>query len=71
MKNIPVLILVMAFVLHPEVLTACPLCQGGQGVSQQTIAAYKGITLLLALLPVVGAGGIFYWIYNKYKRFEQ
>jgi len=54
-------------VLAPMLTVACPLCQGGQGISKETIFAYKGITLFLALLPILGSGGIFYWIYLKNK----
>lgn len=60
----------IALALFPQLGTACPLCQGGQGVSEKTIFAYKGITLLLALLPVVGCSAIFYWINLKTKQGE-
>ena len=55
----------------PLVAPACPLCQGGQGYSNDSIFAYKAMTLFLALLPILGCGGIFYWIYCKYKRIER
>jgi hypothetical protein len=54
----------------PVVADACPLCQGGGGSSQKTIIAYKNTTLFLALLPLVTCGGIFYWIYRRYKRYD-
>lgn len=54
----------------PDILTACPLCQSGGGISPQTVSAYKGITLFLAVLPIAGASGVFYWIYTKNKKFD-
>ena len=55
-------------ILLPAIAGACPLCQGG--ASEKTAIAYKGITLFLALMPIIGGGGIFYWIYCKNKTQE-
>ena len=55
--------IVLAIVLFSIEANACPLCQGG--AAKDTAFAYKGITLFLALLPILGAGGIFYWIKIK------
>ncbi len=66
--NFRTLLLCAAFFLLPFLSEACPMCQGG--TSKDTIFAYKGITLFLALLPVLGGGGIFYWIYLRSKKAE-
>jgi hypothetical protein len=58
------IIIIAAFLLLSSMTNACPLCQGG-GYSKKTTKAYKQVTLFLGLLPIVGAGGIFYWIYKK------
>lgn len=63
------LILFLVIFLVPVIAHACPMCQGGP--SKDTIFAYKGITLFLALLPIVGAGGIFYWIYLRSKNIKE
>ncbi len=68
-KNIVSILVLVVIVAAPFIIKACPLCQGG-GTSPETIRAYKGITLLLALLPVLGGGILFYWIYTKIKKIE-
>lgn len=65
-KNYIFLIILYA-VVFPAIANACPLCQGG-GTTKDTITVYKGITLFLALLPILGAGGIFWWIKRQYNR---
>ncbi|MEI6817754.1 MAG: hypothetical protein WCL14_14205 [Bacteroidota bacterium] len=55
----------MLFLL-PVLAHACPLCQGG-GTTKDTVTAYKGITALLALIPIIGGSALFYWLYVKYK----
>lgn len=59
----------LAVFLFPLIVGACPMCQGGP--SKDTILAYKGITLFLALLPIIGVGGIFYWVYIRSKRIKE
>jgi hypothetical protein len=56
-------------VIFPLLSNACPMCQGGP--SENTIMAYKCITLFLALMPIVGGGGIFYWIYLRTKKLNE
>jgi len=63
--NIFIGIIVVLFLLLPELGVACPLCQGGQSISKKTIFAYKAVTAFLALLPIIGCSSIFYWIYRK------
>ncbi|GAB1430651.1 hypothetical protein MASR2M18_14840 [Ignavibacteria bacterium] len=70
MKYIFLVLALLVTLLWPDAIMACPLCQSDGGVSPQTVSAYKGITLFLAVLPLAGAGGVFYWIYVKNKRFE-
>ncbi len=65
MKSLARLLTVFVVVCYGISMTACPLCQGGQGLSENTISAYKGITLLLALMPLVGSASIFYWIHRR------
>jgi hypothetical protein len=59
-------ITLLLLLLVAQAAWACPLCQGG-GNTPDTVTAYKGITLFLALLPVGGGGLLFYWIYRKYR----
>lgn len=64
-KNHIYLLLLLTLVLFPVFAGACPMCQGG--TSKNMLSAYRIITLLLALLPILGGTGIFYWIYLKNK----
>lgn len=54
-----------AILAFPEITDACPMCQ--PGFTKDQVSAYKGITLLLALLPIVGGTALFLWIFKKYK----
>lgn len=60
------MLLAGALLALPYFANACPMCQGD--TKGRTVKAYKGITLMLALMPIVGSAGISYWIYNKYKQ---
>lgn len=62
-------VIFLAIFLLPLMVGACPMCQGGP--SKDTVLAYKGITLFLALLPILGGGGIFYWIYLRSKNLKE
>ncbi len=63
--------IIIFLVFIPDIAIPCPLCQSAQGVAPETVTAYKSTTLLLALLPITVVSGLAYWIYNKYKRYEQ
>ena len=67
-NHIFILIFVLLIFL-PAIADACPLCEGSG--TKQTDFAYKGITLFLLLLPILGCGGIFYWMYLKNKNIEE
>ncbi len=67
MKKILRIIFVLFILLYiPEILEACPMCQGPG--SEKTVSAYKQVTLFLAALPILGGAGIFYWIYLQNKK---
>jgi hypothetical protein len=68
-KNI--LFLVILFIAIPFFADACPLCQGGQGYTKETIIAYKWVTAFLALLPMLMAFGIFRWIFKNRKNLDK
>ena len=65
MRNFRVkyLLLFLVLLALPILTVACPLCQAG--ATKRTASAYKETTALLALLPIAGGGGIFYWLYSK------
>lgn len=63
------ILLFLFLFLVPEFSGACPLCEGG--AKAETRTAYRGITLLLALMPVLGCIGIFRWLYLKQKNFKE
>jgi len=66
MKTVKVLIVLMGIYLAPILSSACPLCQAG--ATKRTQKAYEETTAILALLPIVGGGGIFYWLYSRSKK---
>jgi hypothetical protein len=53
-------------ILSPMSTWACAMCQAGG--TKENVAAWEGITLFLALMPLISVGSIFYWIYAKSKR---
>lgn len=57
-------LLTLAFYL-PGISWACSVCQGGYTPKQ--VNAYLITTCLLASMPIIMAGLIFYWIYKRYK----
>ncbi len=65
-RIVRVLIVVLPIIMTVA-LSACPLCEDNQGYSPETRSAYESITLLLALMPVIGSVLIFGWIYRRYK----
>ena len=64
-NSICLIFFLFVIILFPSIMAACPLCQGG--AKKDTDFAYKGITLFLALLPILWAFAIFYWIKIKSK----
>ena len=66
MKKFKVLIIFIGIYLSPVFSSACPLCQAG--ATKRTQKAYEETTAILALLPIVGGGGIFYWLYSRSKK---
>lgn len=56
------LITALALFITASVM-ACPMCQGKS--EGDVITAYKAITAFLALLPILGGIGIFYWIFKR------
>jgi|GEM_PF-1914775 len=65
MKKNSLLVAVLV-VLLPMSTWACAMCQAG--ATKENVAAWEGITLFLALMPLVSVGSIFYWIYAKSKK---
>lgn len=55
-----ILTIFTAIYFLPVASNACPLCQAG--ATKRTNKAYKEVTAFLALLPIIGGGGIFYWL---------
>ena len=64
-KYITLLVLVGLWTA-PAITNACPLCQAG--ATKKTQKAYEQTTALLALIPLIGGGGIFYWMYSRSKK---
>jgi hypothetical protein len=62
-KIFGVLFAIMLFTLAAD---ACPLCQAG--ATKRTQKAYEETTAILALLPLLSAGGIYYWIRKQGKK---
>ncbi len=56
----------MAVMLLSASAQACPLCQAG--ATKRTQKAYEETTAILALLPLLSAGGIYYWIRKQGKK---
>lgn len=61
--KIILIIFFLSLLLYPMLSSACSMCQSGYTAGQVT--AYKQITLLLAVTPVLGGIFIFRWIYKK------
>lgn len=70
-KRLFLFLILSVILLSPSIADACTMCQGASGYSKATVNAYRGITLLLAFLPILGGGGLFYWIYKRYKKLEE
>ena len=66
MKNIRVYIVLAAIFVLPNLVNACPLCQAG--ATKKTQKAYEETTAILALIPILGGGGISYWFISKARK---
>ena len=64
-KYFPLLLIIFFIALVPVLADACPMCKGGG--TRQTAFAYKSITAMLASLPLLMGGGIWWWINSKLK----
>lgn len=62
MKKIAFVLILLA---APFLAEACPMCQGGEGFSSQSILAYKITTAFLASLPILLGFGIFWWVRRR------
>lgn len=54
------------FIVIPYILFSCPVCRGGISKTEQD--AYILTIIILGSLPLLMAGGLFYWIYKKYRK---
>jgi hypothetical protein len=66
MKRFRTIFLFLALCTLPFFVKACPLCQAG--ATKRSQKAYNETIVLLASLPLIGGGGIFYWLYSKRKK---
>lgn len=66
MKKYRTLMVIVAFFIVPFFVSACPLCQAG--ATKRSQKAYNQTIILLACMPLVSGGGIFYWLYSKRKQ---
>lgn len=53
------------FILH-HLSYSCPVCRGGISKTEQD--AYVLTIVILGSLPLLMAGGLFLWIYRRYRR---
>jgi hypothetical protein len=66
MKKVKLYTVLTFMFLLPVLADACPLCQAG--ATKKTQKAYEETTALLALIPILGGGGITYWLYSMVKK---
>ena len=66
MKKNKIISVLFAVLLFSVAADACPLCQAG--ATKRTQKAYEETTAILALLPLLSAGGIYYWIRKQGKK---
>jgi hypothetical protein len=69
MKSYKSKILLLAICALPILGSACPMCQAG--ATKRTQKAYLQTTAILALIPLLGGGSIFYWFYSKGKKLNE
>lgn len=68
MKYSHFITVLIIFVFLPWLSEACPMCQGGEGFSKDSIYAYKLTTAFLASLPILMGVGIFWWVKRKLQK---
>lgn len=66
MKKNGIILVLFTAMLFAVSADACPLCQAG--ATKRTQKAYEETTAILALLPLLGAGGIYFWIRKNGKK---
>jgi hypothetical protein len=66
MRSVRVYTALIALFVLPAFVKACPMCQAG--ATKKTQTAYEETTAILALIPILGGGGISYWFYSKVKK---
>ncbi|MCP4125319.1 MAG: hypothetical protein GY751_26600 [Bacteroidetes bacterium] len=57
-------ILSIVLLCFTTVSEACGVCSGSY--THEEVVAYRVITLLLTLVPIIGLSVLFYWVYKKY-----
>lgn len=65
MKHLP---LIAALVAVPALAVACPVCGAA---TEDNRMAYLGMTIVMSLLPLVGFGGIAWWVWKRSKETAQ
>jgi len=66
MKRIRAYVVLAGMFVLPVFIDACPLCQAG--ATKKTQKAYEETTAILALIPILGGGGISYWFISKARK---
>jgi hypothetical protein len=66
MKRKIVIVYFVLFAYLSNPITACPLCQAG--ATKKTQSAYIQTTILLMCIPIIGGGGLFFWLRKKYRK---
>jgi hypothetical protein len=69
MKRYKSLLIMIAICAMPFFADACPLCQAG--ATKRSQKAYNQTIILLACMPLVSGGGIFFWLYSKKKHEDE
>ncbi len=65
MRKYKSLVIIVSICIMPFLAGACPLCQ--TGATKRSQKAYNETIILLASMPLLSGGGIFYWLYSKKK----
>lgn len=65
MKNIIKYTVLFFLLLSTIFANACSVCSGN--FTTEEIKAYTIATGILAILPIIGMFGLFFWLFKKYK----